>query len=46
MQHERWVMASAPEQEKIGKCNSMPSKTGMHLGMTTQRAVKDSWSGR
>ena len=28
------------------KSNSMPSTTGMHLVMTTQCAVKDSWSGR
>jgi hypothetical protein len=45
MQHERWVMANTPEL-MIGKCSSTPSKTGMHLVMTMQRAVKDSWSGR
>ncbi len=27
------------------KCNSTPSKTGMHLVMTMLCAVKDSWSG-
>jgi hypothetical protein len=39
-------MASAPEKWKIGIFNSTPSKTGMHMVMTTQCAVKDSWSGR
>jgi hypothetical protein len=44
--HGRWIMTSAPEKKKIGICNSMPSTTGMHMVMTTQCAVKDSWSGR
>ncbi len=43
---KRWVMASAPEQWKIRNCNIKPSKTGLHLVMTAQLAVKDSWSGR
>jgi hypothetical protein len=44
--HGRWIMASAPEKWKIGIFNSTPSKTGMQMVMTTQCAVKDSWSGR
>ncbi len=44
--HGRWIMASAPEKWKIGIFNSTSSKTGMHVVMTTQCAVKDSWSGR
>jgi len=44
--HERWIMANAPKQKKIRNCKIKPSKTGLHLVMTTQLAVKDSsWSG-